>query len=191
MAAASLCERNAGMKDKNLFIKEIAEKYDIHQWARVAVKDFCFHPEVREICERNACGMYGKTWTCPPALGAYEQCRAFCLSYENAFVFTGKYDLEDSYDFDGMMEGKEQFRKICLQIKDLWEAEYGECVLLGNSSCRSCEKCTYPDSPCRFPESTIPSLEGYGVMVNRLADTAGINYINGKDTVTYFAAVLY
>ncbi len=179
------------MKEKNRMIKEITEAFPVYQWAVVAVKDFEFHPEVREICRRNDCGRYGKTWVCPPATGTYEACRDLCRSFEQAFVFTGKYDLEDSYDFEGMMEGKDRFQKMCLKIRDLWKAEYGSCMILGNGSCESCEKCTYPHAPCRFPESLIHPIEGYGVMVNRLAETAGIHYINGKNTVTYFAAVLY
>lgn len=179
------------MKEKEMMIREITEKFPLHQWALVAVKDFEFHPEVRAICEGNACGRYGKTWVCPPAMGTYEECRKFCRSFAHAFVFTGKYDLEDSYDFEGMMEGKDRFQKMCRQIRDLWKEEYGNCVLLGNGACENCKTCTYPDAPCRFPESLIHPIEGYGVMVNRLAQTAGIRYINGKNTVTYFAAVLY
>ncbi|HJA66742.1 MAG TPA: DUF2284 domain-containing protein [Candidatus Mediterraneibacter cottocaccae] len=57
-------------------------------------------------------------------------------------------------------------------------------------SCRKCGKCTYPDAPCRFPERTHGSLEGYGIMVSELAGQAGIRYINGTNTVTYFGGLL-
>ncbi len=171
-------------------IQKTVSEYPIHQWGCVPVSDFSFDPEVRRICEGNSCGCYDKTWTCPPGLGTYEECKAFCLSFESAFVFTGKYDLEDSYDFDGMMEAKEQFQDVCRKIRRQWKEETGSCVLLGNGGCKLCKECTWPDAPCRRPEDSIPSLEGYGILVNRLAQAANVNYINGKDTVTYFAVIL-
>ena len=35
------------------------------------------------------------------------------------------------------------------------------------------------------------SLEAYGIHVSKLAETAGMKYINGQNTVTYFGAVLF
>jgi hypothetical protein len=37
----------------------------------------------------------------------------------------------------------------------------------------------------------MPSLEAYGINVSELAKSAGMKYINGQDTVTYFGAVLF
>jgi hypothetical protein len=34
-------------------------------------------------------------------------------------------------------------------------------------------------------------LEGCGIFVSKLAAQAGVNYINGANTVTYFGAVMY
>ena len=41
------------------------------------------------------------------------------------------------------------------------------------------------------PEEAVASLETYGGNVSKLAPAAGMKYINGKDTVTYFGAVLF
>ena len=57
--------------------------------------------------------------------------------------------------------------------------------------CEKCKKCTYPDAPCRFPERLHHSLEGYGFNVSKLAAKAGLHYIGGPNTITYFGAVLY
>ena len=37
----------------------------------------------------------------------------------------------------------------------------------------------------------MASLEAYGVNVSRMAQAAGMKYINGANTVTYFGAVLF
>ena len=35
----------------------------------VPVANIEFEPEFRKMCESNACGMYGKSWMCPPCVG--------------------------------------------------------------------------------------------------------------------------
>ncbi len=179
------------MKPKEKLIEELTKTLPVYQWGCISTEEITFHPEVREICQRNSCGQYGKSWSCPPAFGTYEECRDFCRSFDRAFVFTGKYELEDSYDFEGMIQAQKTFLELCRQIRARWQEEYGACTLLGNGSCGYCARCTYPDAPCRFPEKMIPSLEGYGVLVNLLAQAASVRYANGPDTVTYFGAVLY
>ena len=37
----------------------------------------------------------------------------------------------------------------------------------------------------------MKSLEAYGIHVSKMAEAAGMKYINGQDTVTYFGAVLF
>ena len=41
------------------------------------------------------------------------------------------------------------------------------------------------------PDLAMPSLESYGVNVYQTAQQAGLAYINGQDTVTYFGMVLW
>ena len=42
-------------------------------------------PEVRQMCEANTCGMYGKRWSCPPGCGTLEDCRAKIQQYTPEF----------------------------------------------------------------------------------------------------------
>ena len=63
---------------------------------------------------------------------------------------------------------------------------------LGAGGCTICEKCAKKtDEPCRHPDKRIPSLEAYGVNVSKTAAAAGMKYINGQNTVTYFGGVLF
>ena len=63
---------------------------------------------------------------------------------------------------------------------------------LGAGGCRVCKVCAKKtNEPCRFPELAMRSLEAYGIHVSKLAEAAGMKYINGSDTVTYFGAVLF
>ena len=139
----------------------------------------------------NSCGQYGTTWACPPGVGTLEECKSRILKYQHLFVFTTVHELEDSYDFEGMMEGKERHNALCPNIAESFRNEYPDLLILSAEGCNRCKTCTYPDAPCRFPDTLYPSIESYCVEVNRLASTAGIHYINGENTVTYFGCIMY
>ena len=99
--------------------------------------------------------------------------------------------MKDHVYFEGMTAGLHAFKKTV----DAFDAELKSLLsdyhLLSNEGCGRCETCTYPSAPCRFPSKLHPSLEGYGFVVSELAKNAGIRYINGADTVTYFSALLF
>ena len=154
----------------------------------ISTKDIQFSEEVRNICKGNACGKYGKTWACPPGVGTYEECREKILQYPSALVFNGVYTLEDSFDFEGMVEGHRKFKEACKKLHEHIEMPY---LLLSNEGCSNCKTCTYPDAPCRFPDKLFPSVEGFGILVNKLAASAGMRYINGQNTVTYFGMICF
>ncbi|MBO4367290.1 MAG: DUF2284 domain-containing protein [Clostridia bacterium] len=147
--------------------------------------------EVRDICAGNGCGKYGTTWSCPPGLGTLEECRAKLMRYENFLLFSRKSDLEDSFDYEGMMEGHRAFAETAERFHEKLRKTGLDYCLLSNEGCTRCKKCTYPDAPCRFPEDQHGSLEGYGLIVADLAAAAGMKYINGKDTVTFFGMLMY
>ena len=143
------------------------------------------------MCEDNVCGRYKKSWACPPAIGTLEECEARCLSYSHMLVFNQVFALDDSFDYPGMLNGMEQFGHICHNINTLAKQYFTDYFLLGNEGCNTCGTCTYPDAPCRFPDQLHPALEGMGLYVYKLAEQAGMNYINGKNTVTYFGGLLF
>ncbi|MBQ9952361.1 MAG: DUF2284 domain-containing protein [Clostridia bacterium] len=147
-----------------------------------------FSQDVRSYCEGNMCRSYGKTWACPPAVGTVDECREKVLAYRHALVFASVYPLEDSFDFEAMAEGHREFKRVCDRLAAHCSGDY---LLLSNEGCVRCASCTYPDAPCRFPEKLFPSIEGFGVWVNRLAASAGISYNAGPNTVSYFGMLCY
>ena len=149
-----------------------------------------YYPEVREICRGNVCRNYGKTWACPPAVGTLEECQVRVDNYDTMLLFSVKYDLEDSFDFEGMTSGMMDFKKQVDHFQEKLETILPHYLLLSNEGCKRCRTCTYPDAPCRFPRQLHHSLEGYGFIVSELAKQAGIHYSNGTNTVTYFGALL-
>jgi len=169
----------------------LKERFGIWQWGRVSTDDLQIHQEVRDICKGDGCHCYATNWACPPAYGELDECTARVMRYQTVWVFTVKYDLEDSFDFEGMAEGGKRFKEVAANVRDYArEVTGGDCMVLANGGCNLCAKCTYPDAPCRFPDKMMESLEGYGVLVNRLAASANVKYMNGPNTVTYFGVVI-
>lgn len=176
------------------FIENHIAQWQVHEFGFVTTSDLFYSPEVRVLCEQNSCGVYGKRWTCPPAVGTYEECTSKIKKFQHVFTFTTKHDLEDSFDFEGMMDGAEEHNRIAheiaREIKARAQKEGTPLLIFVGGSCTKCEKCTYPE-PCRFPDELYPTIESYGIEVNRLAKAANVKYINGANTVTYFGCVIW
>ncbi len=169
--------------------KTVADKFSINA-AVIDVDKINFMPELRKACEANACGKYGKNHTCPPHVGEINELISKAKTYEKAIVMQKIYPLEDSYDFEGMMVGGADFAKCLWEITDMASEKLDAPMILGCGGCDYCEKCTAPDKePCRFPDKARASLESYGIQVSQLAQTAGMKYINGQNTVTYFGGI--
>lgn len=182
-------------KLKRLSCDKNMEKYltakEIFEYKIICARDVPFSNEVVEACKANRCGKYGTCWTCPPGVGEPKMLQEKITSYKNAAVFTCKYDLEDSFDFETMAEGAKTSQKVLLDITAELKNQKVDFMALGCEGCILCEKCTYPDAPCRFPERAIPSVEACGVNVVQLAADIGVHYNNGPNTVTYFCVILY
>ena len=182
----------------------------------VRVEDISPDVSFRSLCASNACGNYGKNYMCPPDVGSIEELMQELRTYETALVYQTVGLLEDSYDFEGMMEAGNRHNELAQKLRSFAgkELEQRKCARgnrteegcdqkgagqgsgirllhLGAGGCRVCTTCgKRSGEPCLFPEKAIGSLEAYGVNVSLLARTAGMRYINGQNTVTYFGAIL-
>ena len=171
-----------------------------HRAGVVAVEDIEFQPDFRKLCESNACGMYGRSWMCPPLVGEVDQLIASLKRWRWAVVYQTVDELEDSYDFEGMMDAGKKHNDLAQKLREwanaaveeaLGQGDRMQLLHLGAGGCRVCPVCgRRTGEPCRFPEKAIGSLEAYGVNVSLLAEAAWMRYINGQDTVTYFGAIL-
>ena len=147
----------------------------------------------REMCERNACGVYGKCWTCPPDCGEIGELMEKIRGYDRVLVYQTVGELEDSYDFEGMQEAGSKHNVLAQRLRvEINKRDINSPLHLGAGGCRVCPVCAKrTDEPCRFPELAMASLEAHGINVSKLASAAGMKYINGQNTVTYFGAVFF
>jgi len=172
-------------------IEKYLENPEIFQYRLISSAEIPFSQAVVDMCKANRCGKYGTCWTCPPGVGELSELESKIKSYKSACIFTCKYDLEDSFDIEGMLEGQKRAKLVLQSITDTLCNDGEKFMALGCEGCGLCEKCTYPDAPCRFPEKAVPSVEACGINVVELAKKAGINYSNGANTVTYFCIILW
>lgn len=172
-------------------LREIAEKVGFHESGIVKTSDMVFDPAVRKMCADNVCRSYDTCWACPPAVGTLEECRQRCLQYDYLLLLSGKFELEDSFDFEGMMEGMAGFKRLIEAYDHEISPLFDRYQLFSNEGCDRCTSCTWPDAPCRFPEKVRHSIEGYGLNVSQLAAQAGMKYINGQNTITYFGGLMF
>lgn len=159
----------------------------------IDTNEIIFRSELREMCKSNTCGKYGTNWACPPAIGEFEEAKKRVQQYEKAVVVQTIYQLEDSFDFEGMIEAKKVFQDIFHETSSKIKAMYPDLKVLplGAGGCDFCETCTYIENkPCRFPDKPMAPIEGHGVDVTALANACGIPYNNGVNTVSYIGAVL-
>ena len=159
----------------------------------IETKEISLDRAFRDMCASNACGMYGKCWMCPPDVGDIEALMQEVGQYDYALVYQTVTELEDSYDFEGMIEAKKKSYPLAQALRKTFDdPKFAKVLHLGAGGCGVCEVCAKrTNEPCRYPERAMPSLEAYGINVSELAKSAGMKYVNGQDTVTYFGAVLF
>ncbi len=149
--------------------------------------------DFRGICKSNACGNFGKCYMCPPDVGEIEDLIRQVRTFDTAVMYQSVYTLEDLFDFDGMQAAGEAFNNTARRIQETARGMMPKPWLhLAAGGCRGCDICAKRDAlPCRTSEQALASLEAYGVDVYQTAAHAGLRYINGANTVTYFGMLLF
>ncbi|MDR3363944.1 MAG: DUF2284 domain-containing protein [Clostridiales Family XIII bacterium] len=151
-----------------------------------------FTDDVRQMCEQNTCGRYGRAWNCPPVCGTVKELEAACRHYSKGIFVNTVSRIKDSFDWEGMQAGG---RGLCNLLEDIrrfaQEAGMADYRIFGGGGCYGCKDCSYPDTPCHHPDKLFTPIEACGINVLQAAKDAGFKYTNGQNTVTFFGMVLY
>jgi len=143
------------------------------------------------LCEQNACGLFGTSWACPPAVGRVADCKIRCQEYAYAFMFTTVNNLNGQYDMKGWMDARKKHEKVTDTVVSVFRGYDKDLLALSTEGCTLCKKCTYPTAPCKHPDRMYPATEGYGVLVMEQARKYKVKYNNGANTVTYFSLIFF
>ena len=148
-------------------------------------------PEVRQMCEVNTCGAYDKRWSCPPGCGSIEECDARMKQYSRGILVQTVGDIEDSLDWEGIMEVKAVHDKRFISGTEALKERIADILPLGDGFCSRCKECTYPDAPCRFPELASSSMEAFGLYVADVCKKNGAAYNYGTGKMCYTGCYLF
>jgi predicted metal-binding protein len=163
--------------------------------AWISPEQIPFAPELRTLCAQNSCGKYGTSWKGPPAIGPVEELMQEVLRYGHGLIIQTVGQLEDSFDYESMVEAEEvhqdHFFELVAKVKSSYPALRDNMLALTVGCCHICDSCTYPDSPCVRPDEAFASVEAYGINVNGMLTAGGLKYNNGPDTVSYVGLLLF
>jgi predicted metal-binding protein len=149
--------------------------------------------EVRDACAADKCRVYGKNWSCPPVVGSLSECEKRLAGFHSGLILQTTGKLEDSFDFNSMtLIGQEHNARLFDFQEKLREffPEDKSWLLLGSGCCKICEQCSYPDSPCNYPERMIVPVEAMGIVVSDLCAANNVLYYYGPGTLAYTGCVL-
>lgn len=169
---------------------QLADEIGFSHSAALDMDSLVFRQEVRDMCSADLCRSYGKSWSCPPAVGSLERIAERTAKYDSGIVVQTSGDLENNFDMESirriMADHKKKFDTFIRQVRLLTK----ECLPMGAGACTVCHRCTYPDRPCRHPDKMLVSMEAYGLLVSDVCLKSGLEYNYGQNTMTYTSCVL-
>lgn len=170
-------------------IEEKLRQFPIFEYAFLNTDEINFYPNVRIICE-SECPRYGKSWSCPPAVGTLEECKARCTKYKRGLIFSTISEVKDPLDLEEALATRPEHLAIVNEIRETIFADENPLILTAES-CDICEICTYPNAPCRHPELMYPCIESQSIIVTEICENHNLTFYSGHNTVTWFCLILY
>lgn len=170
-------------------IEMILADYPICQYGFLKSDEIVFSEKVRYIC-RTECDRYGKSWSCPPAVGEVRECKEHCQSYEYALIFTTLAEVSDIADMSETLQTRFAHEKIVKEVCRRIAAMGEDYFALSSESCALCDHCAYPDT-CRHADYMLPCIESQGILVTAAAESCGIEYFYDSNTVTWYGILFF
>lgn len=169
-------------------IEEYITQFPIYQYAFLSADEIEFNDKVRTICKKE-CPRYGKSWSCPPAVGSVDRCRQKCSQYSHALLFSSVAEVPDYSDFQALLETKRDHEEITRHIENYLKKEAWNCYTLSTDSCSICDKCTYPKKSCAHPDLMHPCIESHGILLTKNIEENQMDYYLGDRMVLWFSLI--
>lgn len=170
-------------------IETFIGEFPVCEYALLRRDELVFSPAVRQICEQD-CPHYGKSWTCPPAIGTVEACMDRCARFSLAFLFSTVAEVPDSADMQACLGARRDHEAVTRALAARFRQAFGE-VLPLTTGCILCETCACPDAPCRHPDEAVATIESHGILILPTVAAQNMTYDCGADIVTYFSLLLF
>ena len=175
--------------DREWLVERLAE-FPLYAYEFIQTEELVFADRVRYICEHE-CPMYNTSWACPPAVGTVEECRERVMAFREGLMIATITEVSDIANIEETLATRADHERITHEIKDLIAGACSETLALSTESCAYCQRCSYPEAPCRHPGRMFPCVESYGILVTDLAEKHGIDFLAGNNLVTWFSLIFY
>jgi predicted metal-binding protein len=170
-------------------IEEIITEFDICEYSFGKYDQIPFSDKVIYICQSD-CPRYDHCWACPPAVGDIHRCMESVGNYNSFCLFSSVWEVSDIYDMDACLAVKKGHEALTRQLRSRVKQSL-EDILVLSTGCTLCDKCTYPDEPCRHPEERLNSMESHGILLVNLLENMGMCSNYGNDMAVYFSMILF
>lgn len=169
-------------------IEEYITQFPIYQYAFLDTENIEFNSKVRTICKKE-CPRYGKSWSCPPAVGSVEKCMEKCRQYPYALLFSSVAEVTDYSNMENLLSTKREHEEITAKIEQYLKSEAWKCYTLSTDSCSICDKCSYPKKSCNHPETMHPCIESHGILLTKSIEENTMDYFMGEKMVLWFTLI--
>lgn len=177
------------MLNKELLESQLSE-LPLYCYFFIDTDDIEFSERIRYICEHE-CPMYNKTWACPPGTGTVAQCEERCRRFKDALMIATITEVSDISNIEETLSTRGDHEEITKMAADMVRQQAENVYVLSSEACAVCEKCAYPDEPCRHPELMNPCIESHGIVLSTLAEKYGVEFQYGGNIVTWFSLIFY
>lgn len=169
-------------------IENYITQFPIYQYVFIPVEDIEFNDKVRTICKKE-CPRYGKSWSCPPAVGSVDKCKSKCREYREVLLFSSVAEVSDVSNMREVLQTKKEHEEITAVIEKYLRDGGIKCYTLSTDSCNICESCAYPKANCIHPEAMHPCIESHGILVTKNIDENHMDYYMGERIVLWFSMI--
>lgn len=171
-------------------LEEQIARYPVCQYGFLETDRLIFSERVRYIC-RTECDRYGKSWSCPPAVGSVKECRKRCMDYSHVLVFTTLAEVSDTAFLAETLATRKGHEEVTAGLCSYLESRGEDFLALSSESCDLCRECSWPEHPCKRPEQMHPCIESHGILVTDSARLCGIDFFYDNTTVTWFGMIFF
>lgn len=174
-------------------LSKIAKECGFDATAQINISSLQFMPEVRAMCAPGKCPNYDKSWCCPPAVPSLSALSARCRTYDLGILVQTIGEREDSFDMESIDETRSRLHEAFVKMADILQKRYDDVWPMGVDhfglgACKQCaDSCTWPDAPCRHPESIHPSMSACGLLVSKVCADNNLPYYYGPNGISFTA----
>jgi len=171
-------------------LAELANVCGFTHYAPLDISTLDFMQEIRDMCNADQCRNYNTSWSCPPACPSLDEMRERIKNYNSGILVQTVGELEDSMDWEGIMETGGQHKINFGKMREALRKEQTNSLAMGAGRCELCETCTYPDNPCRFPDKIEVSMEASGLFVSKVCTANNLAYNYGPEKMAFTSCFL-